>query len=76
MACDLRCKTKYLVKVLSTVMRIKWFWLKNDCFSLNIRNSKNDTTLFSLRNMKIMPKLFSAGSLVCGPIFDNSENNP
>jgi len=35
----------------------KWFWLKNVCFSLNIQNSRNDPSLFSLRNIKILPNM-------------------
>ena len=48
-----------------------------DCFSLNIQNIKNEGSLFSLRNIKIMPKMqkrnwsFSADSLDSGPILDN-----
>ena len=34
-----------------------WFWLIHGCFSLNIQNIKNDGSLFSLRNIKIMQKI-------------------
>ena len=57
--------------------------VKYGCFSLNIQNRKNDTSLFSFRNIKIMAKLkkndleiLVQTALVCGPILDNSENNP
>ena len=48
--------------------------VKNDCFSLNIQNIKNEGTLFSLRNIKIMQKMqkmqkkwnFSADTLDSG----------
>ena len=47
-------------------------------YSLNIQNSNNDGTLFSLRNIKIIKKIkkiflgnFSADSLDSGPFFDN-----
>ena len=44
-------------------------------YSLNIQNSNNDGTLFSLRNIKIKKiknlGYFSADSLDSGPFFDN-----
>ena len=50
---------------------------------LNIQKRKIDTSLFSLRNIKILPNAyekeksnFSADSLDCRPISDDLEINP
>ena len=65
----------YLTKkgLLSLVLICK---LKIGCFSLDIQNIKNDTSLFSLRNMKILPNIqIKNYSLACGSILDNLEIN-
>ena len=52
--------------------------IKNDCFSLNIQNSKNYASLFSFRKIKICKKKLnaSADSLDYGRILKKFEIIP
>ena len=81
------------ISIVRTVMRIwqlknetpklthnyLWSKLKNGCFSINIRNSKNDGSLFSLKNNNKNAEVcfwnFSVDSLDIGSTLENWENN-
>jgi hypothetical protein len=63
-----------------------WLWVYFGLSVSKFQNMKNDTSLFSFRNIKILTNIdkyaiffffnFGADSLNCGSILDNIEINP